>query len=149
MRIQLAIALFADRPPSTTKIDFVGRKIRPGLSRKESEKALLWLLEAMVNVARAELRTNKLPPLYRAGVVYQREEGTEIWKDPIHVYQDGNGDCEDLSIWRCAELRNNHKKCQPFIRFRIDPVDKMYIYHVMVMRNGGVLEDPSRVLGMK
>lgn len=146
MNITLQIALFAAHPHAP-KIDFVGRRIL-GLSRKESEKALLWLLESMVNIARMELRSNKLPPLYRAGVVYEREEGTEIWKDPVNVYKDGFGDCEDLAIWRTAELRNNHKRAQPYIRYRVDPATGTYIYHVMVMRAGG-LEDPSLKLGMK
>ena len=149
MRITFNLALFAERPPHLVKIDFAGRRIPLGLKRKDSEKALLWLLESMINIGRIELRRNKLPPLYKAGVVYQREEDTEEWKDPVTVWTDGYGDCEDLSIWRCAELRNNHKKCQPYIRYRVDPETGMYIYHVMVMRANGALEDPSKILGMR
>jgi len=149
MKITLCLALFKDQD---AKIGYSKKEVF-GLNRPQSEKALLWILESMVNIARGELRNarlrgKKLPPLYRAGVRYERENGTENWKDPITVFEDGFGDCEDLAIWRTAELRNNHKAAKPYIRYRIDPVTGMYIYHVMVMRAGGKLEDPSRKLGM-
>ena len=148
MKITLCLALFKDKGARVGS----GKGIF-GLNRKQSEIALLWILEAMVMVARDELKNarlkgKKLPPLYKSGVRYIREEGTEDWKDPVTVFQDGFGDCEDLAIWRVAELRNNHKAAKPFIRYRIDPATGMYIYHVMVIRSGGTLEDPSRILGM-
>ena len=148
MKITLCLALFKDKG---ARIE--GGKGVFGLNRPQSEKALLWILESMVTIARDELRHarlkgRKLPPLYRAGVRYLREEGTEDWKDPVTVFKDGFGDCEDLAIWRVAELRNNHKAAKPYIRYRTDPVTGMYIYHVMVMRANGQLEDPSRILGM-
>lgn len=147
MNINLKIALFADHP-TAPKIDFAGKRIPMGLPRKQSERALLLLLEAMVNIARMELRMNRLPPLYRAGVRYVREENTEDWKDPVNVFKDKEGDCEDLSIWRVAELRNNHKKASPYIRYRVDPITDTYIYHVLTQRASGRLEDPSLILGM-
>lgn len=148
MKITLCLALFKDKGARVGQGGSVF-----GLNRHQSEKALLWILESMVTIARDELRNSrlkgrKLPPLYRAGVRYLREDGTENWKDPVTVFQDGFGDCEDLAIWRVAELRNNHKAAKPYIRYRTDPKTGMYIYHVMVMRADGRLEDPSRILGM-
>ncbi len=143
MNIQLKLSLFSDHPTRVGNADTIG------LPRKQSEKALLSLLESMVLIARMELRANRLPPLYKAGVRYRREEGTEIWKDPISVYKDGYGDCEDLSIWRTAELQENGKRASPTIRYRIDPITKTYIYHVLVLRANGKLEDPSLKLGMR
>lgn len=147
MNITFKIALFKDKD---AKIGL--RKEVQGLNRHQSEKALLWLLEALVQTNRAELRTSringsKIPPLYKSGVRYLGEEGTENWKDAITVYKDGFGDCEDLAAWRVAELRNNGKKARPYIRYKVNPETGMYIYHVMVLRHDG-LEDPSRVLGM-
>ena len=99
MKITLCLALFKDKG---ARIE--GGKGVFGLNRPQSEKALLWILESMVTIARDELRHarlkgRKLPPLYRAGVRYLREEGTEDWKDPVTVFKDGFGDCEDLAIW--------------------------------------------------
>ena len=131
MNIVLRLSLFKDK---NAKVG-LRRGLVPGLNRVQSEKALLWILESMVNIARDELRNvridgRKIPPLYRAGVRYVREEGTEIWKDPVETFADGFGDCEDLAIWRTAELRNNHKAAQPYIRYKVDPETGMYIYHV-------------------
>lgn len=118
------------------------------LSRPESEKSLLWLLESLVEIDRIELRRFKLPPLYKSGIRYVREPpGREVWKDAIRLQQELIGDCEDLACRRVAELRNNGKKARPYIRYRMD--QGRYIYHVMVQRKGGALEDPSRILGME
>ena len=138
MQITLDLALFKGKKA------YIGNR---GIGRPQSQKALLWLLESMINIARIELKENRLPPLYKAGVIYVREETTEIWKDPITVYRDKEGDCEDLAIWRVAELRNNGKKARAYIRYRIHPQTGGYIYHVMVQRPNG-LEDPSKILGM-
>ncbi len=129
---------------------FAPRRARiGGLPRQDSEKALLFLLESLVNIDRMILRRNKLPPLYRAGVRYVREQGTEIWQDCLKTFKRGIGDCEDLACWRVAELRNNGKVATPYIRYRPDPSTGTLIYHVMVMRGNGQLEDPSKKLGMK
>lgn len=129
---------------------FAGSRVRiGGLPRKESEKSLLFLLESLVNINRMLLRRNKnIPPLYKAGVRYVREQGTEIWQDCLKILKRGIGDCEDLACWRVAELRNNGKVATPYIRYTIDPTTKTYVYHVMVLRGDGSLEDPSKRLGM-
>lgn len=141
MNITFKLALFADRAVR------IGQG--SGLTRKGSEKALLWLLESLVNIDRMEIRNNRLPPLYRAGVRYVREpRGSENWQDASTLVRAGEGDCEDLACYRTAELRNNGKKADPYIRWRRDSATGMYIYHVLVKRPGG-LEDPSLKLGMR
>jgi len=146
MLIEFHVALFADNPR--------GKAIRVGseplgLVRKRSEKALLWLLEAGVNINRMQLRDNKLPLLYNSGVRYKREpRGEEKWRDAVHVFSEQHGDCEDLSMYRIAELRNSGRWAEPYIRFRVAP-DGLLIYHVMVFRGKGKLEDPSKILGME
>jgi hypothetical protein len=143
MNISFKLALFANH-----KARLGGRAV-PGLDRKRSEKALLFLLESLVNIDRMEIRNNRLPPLYAAGVRYVREgRGHENWQDVVTLYAAGIGDCEDLACARVAELRENGKKATPYIRWRQDATTGMYIYHVMVLRPGG-LEDPSRKLGMR
>ena len=143
MNITFKLSLFKGSPAR------VGRLTKSaGLDRKNSEKTLLWLLNALVQTNREELKTNKIPPLYKSGVRYEREEQTEIWKDCVNILRDGFGDCEDLACWRVAELQNNGKKARPYIRYRVHPQTGMYIYHVMVQRANGKLEDPSALLGM-
>ena len=149
MYITLKIALFKDKDVRIGRV----RDGIPGFNLQQSKWVLLMILEMMVEIARKELRLarvkgRKLSPLYKSGVRYAREQRTEIWKDPIETYKDGFGDCEDLSIWRTAELRNNHKRAEPYLTQRRDPKTGMYIFHVTVKRADGRIEDPSRILGM-
>lgn len=50
----------------------------------------------------------QLPPLYRSGIVYQKEpghgSGNEDFALPKTTYDRGWGDCDDLVIYRCWEL---------------------------------------------
>jgi len=147
MKITFNLELFADRHPKRVRISSTGRRQVLGLNRKDSERALLWLLESLVQVNIIELRKNKLPPLYKAGVRYEREIDTEIWRDVVTVYDDGFGDCEDLACWRVAELRNQGKKASARLSWRKQ--GDMLIYHVTVLRANGRIEDPSVKLGMR
>jgi len=91
-----------------------------------SQYSLLWMMEALVRIDQSHLRqmrhlyqdgkvNSPYPPLYRAGVHYERERGTEEWLDIPHVLEAASGkpayppgawgDCEDLAAWRTAELR--------------------------------------------
>jgi hypothetical protein len=109
------------------------------------------LLPAVTLVARAELRAaiqagRPIPPLYRSGVVYEREQpGLEEWTTPIDTLRRGWGDCEDLSIWRAAELQETGE--DPAARVRIYRA-RPTTWHAVVERSGGRVEDPSRALGM-
>lgn len=121
----------------------------PG-DRERSQVSLLWLMEALCKINQGHLKTGKFPALYKSGVRYQREDGTEEWLDIPNIVDAGWGDCEDLACWRVAELRNQGVKASPYARWRL--VDGVYHYHAMVTRfgtGGNVwLEDPSRKLGM-
>lgn len=85
------------------------------------------------------------PPLYRAGVRYQREVGTERWLTPLQTLASGRGDCEDLASWRAAELRVSGE--DPDARARVIRSGPR-TWHAVVERGNGQLEDPSRELGM-
>ena len=120
-----------------------------------ANRKLLWLLESLVKCNLLYLREHpETPPLYESGVVYKPEfslanpaRGTEEWKDISAIRRDGNGDCEDLSGWRVAELRNEGFPAKGFLKWNRHPSGTM-LYHVMVLC-GKTLEDPSRKLGMR
>ncbi len=116
---------------------------------KRSETALLWMMEALCKVNEGHLAAGTFPPLYKAGVRYIREAGTEIWLDVPSIIAEGGGDCEDLACWRVAELRLAGHRARPYARWR--RVNGVYHYHAMVRRFAGGrswLEDPALQLGM-
>lgn len=102
-------------------------------------------LEGLARVAEDEIVAGDIPPLYRAGVVYKRELGTEDWLTPSQILGRGYGDCEDLAAWRVGELR----------AAGIDPDARVIVrqtgprtLHALVARGDGRVEDPSAELGM-
>lgn len=100
---------------------------------------------AMVRVAALDLRRRPGRSLYRAGVRYQRERpGYEAWRLPSQVRASGYGDCEDLAIWRVAELRARGVPAR-FDVVRAGP----RLWHAVVRLPDGTIEDPSKRLGMK
>ena len=88
---------------------FKVKLFRDPADRARSQQALLWMLEALCKVNEGHLADRPYPPLYEAGVRYQREEGTEQWLDIPSVLEAGWGDCEDLACWRVAELRRQRR----------------------------------------
>jgi len=104
-------------------------------------------LEALVYRARKQIRRGGVPPLFESGVRYRRERGANHWRTPKEVLAAGNGDCEDLAAWRVAELRESgaDRKAYCMIRHGGRPG----LWHILVRRGDGRVEDPSKVLGMK
>lgn len=89
------------------------------------------------------------------GIYYLAEpDGRDDWQDIPDTLERGNGDCEDLATWRCAELR---------VRLGVDadlgitksdmPLQSgaalVTMYHIVVVLPDGAIEDPSRRLGMR
>ena len=108
----------------------------------ESRADIQAALDALTALARYQLRTRRLPPLYSAGVIYQREKPTvagtpERWQTPLGTLSRGQGDCEDLATWRAAETGG-----------RAVPVKVSSGWHIIVINRDGSTEDPSRRLGM-
>lgn len=100
---------------------------------------------AFVELARLDLLRNKLPPLYSAGVRYTRESsGAERWQLPSETARRGLGDCEDLAVWRVAELRAQGEPAKLLLS-KSGP----RLWHALVRRGNGTTEDPSARLGMK
>lgn len=124
--------------------------------RERSERAMHFILHALVCIDIEYLKTYRCPPLYKSGVVYDNEHaGKKEWYDVGKCIEMGMGDCKDLACWLVAEHRLRGINSRPFIRYRtrryVDPsgrVKRFSLYHVLVQRPDGRLEDPSRALGM-
>ncbi len=91
-----------------------------------------------------------VPPLYRSGVYYQNEpEGLpDEALDIPAIMRQGHGDCLHLSAWRVAELRNAGEKKARIAVTRKRLGRGKRLFHVLVRRGNGKLEDPSKRLGM-
>lgn len=90
-----------------------------------SQLRMLWIMEGLVRVNQTHLRQMEAfkdrglvqlnyPTIYRSGLHYETEKGTEIWPDIPSLlsgtmgkglYPGPWGDCEDLACYRIAEYR--------------------------------------------
>lgn len=107
------------------------------------------MLRALISADSTYLAKHpETPPLYQSGVVYQRDQpGKEKWKTIPGVLRRGSGDCKDFASWRVAELLRRGDRARVVLRKRQRP-DGSWLYHIVVQRGDGSLEDPSRILGM-
>lgn len=100
-----------------------------------------------------------LPPLYKSGVRYQLEpdhgSGDDQFDLPPEVYARRWGDCDDLVIWRLAELWKPYdaQKLPGLIASMAVPhcvADWQFgELHVLVRMPNNKTEDPSELLGMR
>ncbi len=141
-------------------VDFRTSLFSDPQNARTDEKALLALMQALIEVNLAWLKAHPdTPLLYESGVVYVPEEGErEIFADIPTVMGVGGGDCDDLVAWRIAELRfhdiDPHAKVKliAYPRECPDPTEPCTLYHVQVARSGKLKhypEDPSARLGMR
>lgn len=159
-------------------IEFHVSMFRDERDQARSQYVLLFLMEALCRVNQSLLRhqdglvargltREKFPRLYAAGVHYEREPpGQEEWPDIVNIlaktgqeFPGAWADCEDLSCWRVAELRESDRhiengkivgggvKARPFAKWRRGP-EGQFNYHALVLLPDGRLEDPSLTLGM-
>lgn len=123
-------------------------------SQAASEKVLDIILEALVQIDILFLRLNpKTPKLYESGVRYYHEGIKDEWFSVDEALHERLADCKGLSAWRVAELRESGEdlaaKCTKKFAVIGDPtVGRLVLYHVLVQRGDGTIEDPSRKLGM-
>lgn len=93
-------------------------------------------------------KSNGFPSLYTSGVRYGAQRmGKDKWRDIPRLLETKAGACEDLAAWRAAELRLIGEPALIDVD-TFEMADGSIIYHVVVLRAGGVREDPSAVLGM-
>ena len=96
-------------------------------------------------IRRARKDGVQLPSLYQSGVRYVREpDGREWWQTVADNLLTGEGDCEDLATHRAAEL--NEYAGEPAIARTVQTGKHMF--HAIVERGDGTIEDPSAALGM-
>ena len=111
-----------------------------------------YCVECLANIDRkimreARERGRPLPPLYRSGLRYQEQHGHETWGDALWALKNGGGDCKVLSAYRIAELLLEGKPAHPVIL--VQPNILGGITHHVCVGVGGIVEDPSSILGMK
>lgn len=117
------------------------------LSSQDAASCIAAFVEALVQVNMLYLsRTSSVPKLHTSGVRYNENE---CWRDIPALLRTGEGDCKSLCAWRIAELRAHDKSALVHVVYlgntRSTDED---LFHVQV-RRGGVIEDPSRFLGMR
>lgn len=115
-------------------------------------RTLAWaiypILNSLVKVNRQYIRTHTCPRIYDSGVRYQEEPAgtTEEFAAIPVILSRGWGDCDDLAPWRVAELREQGEDARIRIQWKQLPQGKLY--HIVVRREDGSVEDPSALLGM-
>lgn len=156
----------------TLSIDSIGRDNPKAVAI--SLRNMGHLLWALVNINKEYLAAyfDQFPPLYEAGIVYDRMDvpagsacGDDDWADIVAVYTLRKGDCEDLACIRVAEchVRWGLTGVGPHVMLQRSPTGRArHLYHIMVrwpegLKNypstvrridGMLLECPSEVLGM-
>lgn len=115
---------------------------------RPSRAALEGAVEGLVRVNQAYLRETPAAPslteaVKRRGLRYRREK-RERWKPIAAVLSDGHGDCEDLSAYLAAWLRERKGINARVVIRRSGPST----WHAQVELPGGRIVDPSRALGM-
>jgi hypothetical protein len=120
------------------------------LEQSARETLLRLLLEALVAVNVAYLHAHPATPrLMDSSVRYEPDDpGREEWKDIAETLSRGAGDCKDLVAWRLAELRiGGEHAAVARVEFH-EAGDGRVLHHMTVRRASGLIEDPSRALGM-
>lgn len=119
------------------------------------------ILEALVLVDQMYLRVHRCPELYKIGVRYMEEplnqatlgsgepQRIEEFAAIPAIIERGWGDCDDLSPWRCAELRERGEPAKIRIQWKRNPSNGQKLFHIVVRRADGSIEDPSLLLGMR
>lgn len=116
----------------------------PHINVPSSAAAYDAALEGLARLDEVILRQKRLPPLYGAGVHYEARPH-EVWRHADDVAREHWGDCEDLSGYRVGELRvSGEDPAASIVTYKTGP----HRYHAVVRRGSGVIEDPSRILGM-
>lgn len=108
------------------------------------------LLESLIGANRETLKTRPdIPPLYQSGVRYRNEPlGYEWFDDILICLGRGWGDCDDLVAWRIAELREQGELAEIHMVWQPGMQTRTRLFHVLVRRENGEIEDPSAILGM-
>ncbi len=129
------------------------------------------VLRALTTVNQLYIQSHHVPLLYESGVKYREEpsgklcfkqaQRSHVGKDfaigltgPVEDFAAipvviGRmwGDCDDLAPWRCAELREQGEKAKIKVQWKRTRSGSK-LFHIVVRRANGTIEDPSKRLGM-
>ncbi|UJR87308.1 MULTISPECIES: hypothetical protein [Sandaracinus] len=151
-----AQAMFVGRP--TSSIALTVKLFESEAARARSERSLRAMLMALSAINTLYLREYpQTPSLYESGVVYRAEPlPQERWQALPSLIEQGFGDCEDLSCGRVGDLVVREGiQARPDFRFtrfneqgHVDDRGRFSLYHIVVRRPDGSIEDPSALLGM-
>lgn len=127
-------------------------RTRSEADRIRSQRAMLWLLEALTQVNVKHFQSgSRIPRLYQSTIVYDNENmesEAEHWRDAPTTARLGRAVCATLACYRAGELwALDRIFAHPFIRWRELP-NRSYRYHALVRWPDGRIEDPSIALGM-
>jgi hypothetical protein len=145
---------YAGRRTGPYRITYALDLFNPSAPRQMSRDALDIMLRNLFEIDSLYLRYfPHTPLLYQSGVRYMEEPpGQEDWQDIPTTLRLGIADCEDLAVWRAAELNVRYGiAARPIFREQKRP-NGSYLYHIQVLLPEGYnprIEDPSRILGMR
>ena len=111
----------------------------------------LSILHSLLNALTLEnlgiLYYNNVPSIYQIAPKYKlKVADIDEWLDIPDIIKRKTGDCKDFACWRAAELMRQGESARPFIQYKKQgDVD---LYHIVVQRGNGQIEDPSKLLGM-
>lgn len=117
-------------------------------ARKMQAQFICDLTSLLVPLAAQNIKANKVPPLYKSGVKYHRQNPKACaYRWPSDVNKRRNGDCKQLVLWRAGELLNAGEP----VTFRVMWLNHRdgFQAHILIRRKDGSWEDPSFILGMK
>jgi hypothetical protein len=110
---------------------------------------VVYLTRALATIDYLYLKFHRdTPSLYQSHVVYRNQTwGDDQWWDIPTLMSMGKGACEDFVAWRVAELTLAGEAAKVDVITQQDRAGRV-VYHVVVKRENGTIEDPSALLGM-
>lgn len=124
----------------------------PQSTEVDNARALRALLDCLVAINVAFLKTHRVPSLYQSGVRYGR---TTLWEAIPALYARGRGDCKSLTCALAAEYQMRGIECRPAFRFRKRVPGAEFSerdFHILLEVPRSISptgwEDPSKKLGM-
>jgi hypothetical protein len=110
------------------------------------------MIEALATANLSQFRSNPFPALDTGAIRYDVEESRELFDDATLVTARRSGDCDDLAAYRLAELwHDGEAGARALVRYvpSLDPrLPAPWLFHALIRRADGTIEDPSRDLGM-
>ena len=125
----------------------------PGEGQELQEAIQVEILAQAESWAMA-LKKEPLPPIYSCRVRFVPEPAgakAEEWADPYTTCRRGFGDCDDLVIWRLAEIFRDHNVGRIMDRDRLPAWPMIQWlrgtgrYHVLIRHRDGSEEDPAKI----